>query len=226
MLNLAEATRNLEGFQGGSLTDRIAEIEWDLRGKNNQECEDALSSLGVSRTLLESAYALKSVAGQINVVIHAIGILLLLPHILREGEAVEGLSLGAGNTGREFDLETNLRIAEFKFIQWQGGPESLRKKSLFKDFYELAEYDTPKARYLYLTETARPLRFLRGGSAISNVLDRNVRLRDDFQQKYQGRFITVRQYYEYRSQLVSIQSMASLIPPAPKVPDDAPPDDI
>jgi hypothetical protein len=62
-------------------------------------------------------------------------------HILRPGEVIDCVSLGAGNTGRAFDLETNLRIAEFKFIHWQGGPESIRQNSLFKDFYEMAEHE-------------------------------------------------------------------------------------
>ena len=66
---------------------------------------------------------------------------------------IEYVSLGAGNTGRAFDLETNQRIAEFKFIHWQGGPESIRQNSLFKDFYEMAEYDTRKQKFLYVLGT-------------------------------------------------------------------------
>jgi hypothetical protein len=63
-------------------------------------------------------------------VIHALGILLCLPHILRPGEVIDYVSLGAGNTGRAFDLETSLRVAEFKFIHGQGGPGSIRQNSL------------------------------------------------------------------------------------------------
>jgi hypothetical protein len=66
---------------------------------------------------------MKQVAGQINVVIHALVILLCLPHILKDHEVIEYVSLGAGNTARAFDLETNQRVAEFKFIRWQGGPK-------------------------------------------------------------------------------------------------------
>lgn len=69
---------------------------------------------------------------KVNVVIHALGILLCLPHILEADGTVQYVSLGAGNTGRQFDLETDRRVAEFKFIQWQGGPESIRQNSLFK----------------------------------------------------------------------------------------------
>jgi hypothetical protein len=66
-----------------------------------------LGSSGVDREVLAAAAALKRLAGQINVSIHATGILLCLPHILEPGESVDYVSLGAGNTGREFDLETN-----------------------------------------------------------------------------------------------------------------------
>lgn len=45
---------------------------------------------------------------------------MCLPHILEPDERVESVSLGAGNTGRDFDLETNVRVAEFKFIHWRG----------------------------------------------------------------------------------------------------------
>ena len=39
---------------------------------------------------------MKRLAGQINVTIHALGILLCLPHILEPSERVEPVSLGAG----------------------------------------------------------------------------------------------------------------------------------
>jgi hypothetical protein len=70
---------------------------------------------------------------------------------------IEYVSLSAGNTKRKFDLEANQRIAEFNFIRWQGGSESIRQNSLFKDFYGLAEQGTQKEKFLYVlgTEHAR-----------------------------------------------------------------------
>ena len=65
------------------------------------------------------------------------------------------MSLGAGNTGRAFDLETNKRIAEFKFIRWQGGPEAIRQNALFKDFYFMAEHAGVKRKYLYVHDAHR-----------------------------------------------------------------------
>jgi hypothetical protein len=51
--------------------------------------------------------------------------LRLPPHVLEDDEHVEHLSLGAGNTRCPFDLETDRRVAEFKFVNWRAGPESI-----------------------------------------------------------------------------------------------------
>ena len=61
-----------------------------------------------------AALLVKRSAGQINVIVHAVGILVALPKILEPGELVQSLSLGAGNTGRAHDLETDRRIDEFR----------------------------------------------------------------------------------------------------------------
>jgi hypothetical protein len=56
----------------------------------------------------------KHSAGQINAIVRAVRILVALPKILEPGELVQSLSLGAGNTGRAHDLETDWRINEFR----------------------------------------------------------------------------------------------------------------
>ena len=61
---------------------------------------------GITANLLESALAIKAVAGQIHVIVHAVGVLRSLPFILAKDEVVFLLSLGAGNTGRSHDLVT------------------------------------------------------------------------------------------------------------------------
>jgi hypothetical protein len=116
--------------------------------------------------------------------------------ILEQGETVEYVSLGAGNTGREFDLETNLRVAEFKFIRWRGGAESIRQNSIFKDYVLLAENPTPKRKYLYLVGTEHALKFLHGGRALSSVLSRNDKLQKMFSERFGSQFSKVRDYYE------------------------------
>jgi hypothetical protein len=146
------------------------------------------------------------------VVIHALGILLCLPHILRQGESIECVSLGAGNTGRPFDLETNQRIAEFKFVHWQGGPESIRQNSLFKDFYEMAEHETKNEKYLYVLGTEHAQKFFNGRPALSSVLKGNVTLRKKFTDRFGDRYRTVRDYYLPRKGFVVILDVSPLVP--------------
>jgi hypothetical protein len=175
-------------------------------------CLSLFSSGGIQSDLLDAALVMKRAAGQVNVLIHAVGILLSLPHILEEGESVEALSLGAGNTGRAFDLETNRRIAEFKFITWKGGPESIRQNSLFKDFYLLAEHETAKKRFLYVLGKEHPEKFLESGRAITSVLSRNNKLSTEFFSKYGNRFEKVSDYYEFKKSAVELVDVKEFLP--------------
>ena len=101
------AAQALAAFAGTDLTGRIGALEGDFADVTSESLRTVLNESRVTHELLSSAYVMKRVAGQINVVIHAIGILLCLPHILEAGERLSSLSLGAGNTGRAFDLETD-----------------------------------------------------------------------------------------------------------------------
>jgi hypothetical protein len=208
---VAEAIHLLQMFRGADLTQTIYQIEKSLKGISTESYSTVLTTSGAKAEVLCAAGLLKQLAGQINVVIHALGILLCLPHILQPGEVIDYVSLGAGNTGRAFDLETNLRVAEFKFIRWQGGPESVRQNSLFKDFYEMAEDETRKEKYLYVLGTEHGERFFNGGRALSSVL-RNVTLRDKFNEKFGDRYRTVRDYYLPRKGLVVIQDVSRFVP--------------
>lgn len=122
------------------------------------------------------------------------------------------LSLGAGNTGRSFDLETNLRVAEFKFIHWQGGAEAIRQNALFKDFYLLAEYDTRKVKRMYVLGTHHPLRFLTGGRSLSSVMSRNRKLWSEFGALYGHQFHTVGQYYATKKKIVKVEDLGPFLP--------------
>jgi hypothetical protein len=212
-MNLLQVAATLQKFGGTELTVTLARIEADVKGLTASDCPRVLGSAGVNRDVLTAAAALKRLAGQINVSIHAIGILLCLPHILESGEIVDYVSLGAGNTGREFDLETNWRIAEFKFIHWRGGPESIRQNQLFKDFYLLSESPSPKRKYLYVLETKHPLKFFNGKRALStSVLSRNDRLLKQFQAKYGEQFETVRDYFLLHRDRVKIEDVSAWVP--------------
>ncbi len=121
--NPSETIRLLSRFTGADLTQTLGRIEGSVRGVTAEDCSAFLEEAGAGREVLSAAAEMKRLAGQINVTIHALGVLLCLPHILEPAERVEYVSLGAGNTGRKFDLETNHRVAEFKFIRWRGGTE-------------------------------------------------------------------------------------------------------
>lgn len=212
MNSILDAAVEIQKFENKSLTKQISSIEKALVGKNLTNCQDQYSSFNVSTSLLDSAIIFKRAVSQINVLIHSVGILLSLPHILENDEIIEYLSLGAGNTGRPFDLETNLRIAEFKFISWQGGPEVIRQNSLFKDFYLLAEYKTEKSKFLYTIDTEMPIKFLKSNRALKSVMSRNIKLWSDFQNSYSDKYMKVREYYEYRKSDVHLVDLTNFLP--------------
>jgi hypothetical protein len=127
-LAVADAIHLLQTFRGGDLTQTIYQIEQSLKGVATDTYSTVLTSSGAKAEVLGAAGLIKQLTAQLNVVVHALGILLCLPHILRPDEVIDYVSLGAGNTNRHFDLETNQRIAEFKFIHWQGGSPALSRQ--------------------------------------------------------------------------------------------------
>ncbi len=76
-----------------------------------------------------------------------------------------------------------MRVAEYKFIDWQGGPESIRQNSIFKGFFELAEHETHK-KVLYVVGTGYPLKFFNGGRALTSVLSRHPKILAHIHEKY------------------------------------------
>lgn len=221
-MDLAERIAAFQRFCGPDLTRTVAGLEAALQGATADEIRALLGGTEATDDAIAGAGELKRIAGQLYVAIHALGILLCLPHLLEPGEIVEYVSLGAGNTGRAFDLETDRRIAEFKFIQWRGGSESIRQNALFKDFFLLAEHPTPKRKYIYVLETDRPLRFLNGRRALSSVL-KDAPLAAAFREKYGDRYERVRDYFQPRQGEIAIQDISGLLPGLGGVPatDDA-----
>lgn len=212
MPDLVESVKKIQAFERGDLTSRIASLEKEFDGINKQKLQIICSDNMIDDTLLDAALALKKAAGQVNTVTHAVGVILLLPKILRSREVIESLSLGAGSTGKKYDLETNQRIAEFKFIHWRGR-DSLRQDRLFKDFFYLAEDKTDKRRCLYVLEAEIPLKFLNNSTrAIISVFNRDTKSLDYFREKYGTRFSTVSEYYNYRKHLVEIIDINQIMP--------------
>lgn len=194
----------LAEFTGPDLTRTLSQLETAALGMTDGRCRSFLQRAGAGREVLAAAAEMKKLAAQINVTIHALGILMCLPHILKKGERVESISLGAGNTGREFDLETNVRVAEFKFIHWRGKSETIRQNAVFKDHVSLVMHPTVKEKCLYLLGVDHALKFLRGGRALSSVLSRNEKLRGQFADRFGDRFVRVREYFAAHKDFVRI----------------------
>ena len=208
-MSIDEAIRTIERFKGPNLTDSIRTIEADIVGLDRSGMDRYCDGRHIDDDLLNSAFALKRASSQIDVIIHATGILYSLKYILECGEEIESLSLGAGNTGKRFDLETKLRVAEFKFIHWTGGSEAIRQTSLFKDFFELAEYETEKRKCLYVMGTELPLKFLSGRRTLKSVL-RGVdpkNIRQTIADNYGPEVTEVRDYYHLKKDEVEIHDI-------------------
>lgn len=88
----------------------------------------------------------------------------------------------------------------------------MRQKALFKDFYSLAEANTTKERFLYVTDATYPRQFLNSQKATKSVMSRNIRLWECFQRRYGDRFSVVCEYFEYRQDLVKIVALSELLP--------------
>jgi len=210
-MTLDAAHQRVRQFRGQSLRHRISLLERVLKECGALKCKHEIEAYEINEELLKAALRLKLASAQINEVIHAVGILLSLPYILAPEETVQYLSLAAGNTGRPFDLETNQRIAEFKFIDWKGGPESIRQNSLFKDFFELCVFDTLKQRFLYVVGLEHPMKFFNGGRACSSVMSKNKLLWERYSRQY-SEFLRVREFYEIKKTQVKIVDLASIVP--------------
>lgn len=211
----AEALDAVAAFtlEAPGLAARIRDIESAMAGIEATEAAAFADEVGATHDLLDGSLIVKGLAGQINVIIHAAGILRALPFILAPGERVLSASLGAGNTGRAWDLETDRQIAEFKFITWQGGPESIRQNGLFIDVFHLAEADTDRRRVMYLTGATIPRRFLTTSSrAIRSVLSKNAQVASEFTGRYGDRYPTVRDYWHEVGHRVEVIDLAEVMP--------------
>jgi hypothetical protein len=208
---IAQALLLLERLSTIGPTRWIGGLEQVFSGTTGARAAEKLKTELVDEDLLSAALLVKRAAGQINVLIHAIGILIALPRILEPGEVVESLSLGAGNTGRTHDLETDRQIAEFTFIEWRGGPESIRQNKVFGDVFALASAKTAKRRVLYVTGKAIPIRFLENRRALSSVL-KDAPLERRFRELHGTRFVTVRDYWLAIRGQIEVVDLAEVIP--------------
>jgi hypothetical protein len=210
-MSIEKAIKAIEAFQGASLTRHLASLEAQAIGINSADARKICTDVAIDDSFIQSALDIKKVAGQINVIIHASSILHALQGLLEEGEIVESVSLGAANAGKPFDLETNQRIAEFKFIDWQGGAETIRQNSLFKDFYHLAEYPTHKHKYLYVVGTYYPVKFLNSARSLRSVLSKEPVILQAIEHQYGTKMTYVSDYFKAHQDAVSLCDISPYI---------------
>lgn len=202
--SLQNAVDLVDVFFKSNQRTAISSIEKAVKGVGDGDIQGFISSHDINSDLLRAAAEIKRAASQINVTIHALGILRALPHILEPDETVQDVSLGAGNAGRPFDLTTTHRIAEFKFINWRGGAEAIRQNGIFKDFFNLESFNTEKKKCLYLLGVEHALRFFNGRRSLRSVLGRNEATRTRFLRQYGKNYRWVREYYVAHAESVQI----------------------
>lgn len=161
-LELTQAIRYIADFAAsGLLSTKIGNLEKDMDGKNSTQLPHILKEYGVSEKVLHAGFVARRELGQINDLIHALSISLVLETILETEEIIERApSLAAGNDpGRPYDLETDLRVAEFKLARWKGS-DSSRQRDAVKDFVHLAADQSGRRAELYVLGPL-PAHFLR-----------------------------------------------------------------
>ncbi|MEM9134067.1 MAG: hypothetical protein AAGA59_08185 [Actinomycetota bacterium] len=191
------------GSDPAMIRSRIGVLENTVEGLDGESAYVAAEEAGATGSLLAGALLVKQLSGQVNVVIHAVGILQALPFVLAPEEKVIAVSLGAGSGHKDWDLETDRQIAEFKFIRWRGN-DSIRQNTLFVDVFHLAEATTDRRRVVYLTGTELPLRFLNGRRKISSVLEKHGADAERFQALHGSRYQTVGDYWSDVRKFVEI----------------------
>lgn len=178
------------------LTDRVLRLEGRLDGADRETVDDRVAPEGLTDDLLKGALLVRRHAGRVNDLIHAAAIVRALPMILEPGERiVRRPSLAAGNDpSRKFDLETNLRVAEFKAAQWKGR-DAMRKRTLVADLVGLVLERGDRRAELYVLGQL-PIDFLRkSNSTMEWALGRSApNLRRAYEERFGSAAMTVSQF--------------------------------
>lgn len=213
---LVEATSHLADFMDElPLTARIAAVEKDLVGKAGADVLALLERREMTDELLRSTLVVRQAFGRISDIIHATVILTVLSKILEDGEEIEvrpSLASGVG-PHQEFDLETSLRVAEFKVAVWKvGGGNVARQRSTFADFARLALADGSRARELYVVGP-RPSEFLE--TSVQSVewalRTAPLSLRDRFGERH-DMSMSVRDFRRDGGAAVRVHDLTTLVP--------------
>jgi hypothetical protein len=81
-LGLAESVERVAKFSGRNLASTIADFEYRFENLGKSQLAQQMAAAQIDLALLKAAFVVKRAAAQIDVVLHSLGILVLLPLIL------------------------------------------------------------------------------------------------------------------------------------------------
>jgi hypothetical protein len=201
-------------LRGGPLTDGVSALEHQLVDADRHTVATVTNTAGLTDELLHAALTVRRDVGRVSDVIHAAVIALALPIILDDGETIINRpSLGPGNDkSRPYDLETNLRVAEFKVAVWSGG-DMMRKRTLTADLVHLALDDSGRRPELWVAGD-QPLRFLRTSTtSVADLLSRSSKyLRARYENQYGSKPIPLHAFTAEHADRVRLCNLADVLP--------------
>jgi hypothetical protein len=215
LLRLHEAVDVLAAFIGAQeLTSRIAMLEQQLLDATATTSERVAAEAGLSIETLSAALRIRNTLGRVSDIVHATVIALALPRLLGEGEVVSNRpSLAAENDPtRPFDLETNLRIAEFKVSVWKGA-DAMRKRGAFADLVHLALDDSGRRAQLFVVGD-QPRKLLEGSRSPASwgFTRGSASLKQRFEARFGSVEIPISEVRRQHAGHVEIVDLNSVIP--------------
>ncbi len=201
------------GYLGKApLSHTVAGLELALAGCGRDDVAGVAADHGLTVELLRSAVAARDTFGKLHDLIHAAAIALALPHILTPGETLVRPSLAAGNTpDRLFDVETDRRVAEFKFARWDGH-DGGRQKPTVKDLARLAAESSGRNAELYV-RGPRPITWLTSTkSSVRQQLKRYPTELDAYQATFGSADVTVAEFVSSRAAHVALIDIEQRVP--------------
>lgn len=209
-------------LQGGRLKKVVADLEYALNSANGDQVTTLTSAVGLGGTagqsLFEAAVQTRQQLGRLNDLVHAAGISLALPLLLEPGERLSNRpSLAAGNDpSRPFDVETDLRVMEFKFGVWQAGSNTARKRAVFHDLVHVAADQSERRAELYFIGP-QSAKFLRTTtSRVSWALNRQAeKTRELYEDRFGSTDIPIPQFTSGPAAHVQLLDLETVMPGLP-----------
>ena len=128
---------------------------------------------------------------------------------LNKDEKIQYLSLGSGNHKERFDMETNLRIAEFKFGKWnEKSANGIRRRGYFGNYVSLLVANDTRNKYFVVEDKNAFIKFMSGKATWKNVLSKNPsgfkRLEKFIIENKKEKLVTVGEIYREFEEWVTI----------------------